>query len=332
MWMVDNRSPYAVERTWVRDKTGAHHWIVAVRATFAIREDGALSLADEQVAPKEIPEYAGEPGAASLRYEADLGPLKPSTDLTVLGSAYAPRGRPVTRVQAELRGVGIHKCIEVFGERSYVSELSGVRPSNPAPFVRQPICYEAAYGGTDAADPDPARHLRDSRNPIGRGVARSPRALLGGRTHAVQYPGRDPARSGPAGFGPLCSDWSPRRERAGTFDERWQRDKRPLLPDDYDDRFSLCAPADQQIDGYLRGGEAIELVNLTPQGLLRVTLPTIALSFATRLNGRTEGHSGHLVSVIIEPDDARLSLVYQSALVVHAREADYLDVTEVNER
>ena len=48
MWALKNDTPYAAERTWVRDKQGMHHWIVAVKATFTIHDDGALTLADEQ--------------------------------------------------------------------------------------------------------------------------------------------------------------------------------------------------------------------------------------------------------------------------------------------
>ncbi|HYO54577.1 DUF2169 domain-containing protein [Archangium sp.] len=331
MWMIDNRTAYAAERTWVRDKTGAHHWIVAVRATFAIGERGALSVADEQVPPREVAEYSGEAGKSSLKYEADLGPMKPGTDLTVLGSAYTPHGRPATNVIAGFRIGNVRKAIQVFGERVYFPGLLGVGISRPVPFIKQPIRYEAAYGGTDTSDPNPARHVRDGRNPIGCGVAKNARTLVDQQAHTLEYPGTDPAKAGPAGFGPIASYWSPRREYAGTYDERWKKHRKPLLPDDYDERFALCAPRDQQFHRYLRGGELLELANLTPAGVLRVTLPDITLLFATRINGRTEQHVGQLVSVIVEPDDGRLSLVYQSSLAVRAHEADYLDVTRVSE-
>jgi len=49
MWAVENHTPYAVERTWGRDKDGVHEWIVAVKATFNIKSDGNLLLADEQL-------------------------------------------------------------------------------------------------------------------------------------------------------------------------------------------------------------------------------------------------------------------------------------------
>jgi hypothetical protein len=302
-----------------------------VRATFVIGADGTLSLADEQVAPKRLAEYAGELGQSSLKYEADLGPLKPHTELTVLGSAYSPRGRPVPSLRASLRLEELSKSIEVFGERVYTSRFLGPDVSAPKPFIQQSICYECAYGGWDAGDSDSATPLRDSRNPIGRGFASDPRTLRGQQAHRQEYPGRAPSKSGPACFGPIPSHWSPRRELAGTYDKQWECQKRPLSPDDYDDRFVVSAPRDQQLDHYLRGGEPLELVNMTPGGVLRLGLPRITISFATRINCRTEIHPGYLVSVIVEPDEARLSLVFQGSLAVHAREADYLDETVVRE-
>jgi hypothetical protein len=55
MWMLDNQTAYAVERNWVRDKNGRHHWVVAVKATFDVGQDGRLTLADEQPPPALAP-------------------------------------------------------------------------------------------------------------------------------------------------------------------------------------------------------------------------------------------------------------------------------------
>lgn len=72
MWALSNRTAYAAERNWTRDKDGLHWWLVAVKATFDIGPDGRLRLADEQLPPVLIPEYFGGPGRSSLRYDSDL--------------------------------------------------------------------------------------------------------------------------------------------------------------------------------------------------------------------------------------------------------------------
>lgn len=332
MWLINNQTAYAAERTWLRDMTGAHVWMIAVRATFAIADSGQLSLADEQAPPLWVAQHAGAPENSSLLYEADLGYFKPSTDVTLLGSAYAPGGRAAPRVVVEMRMRDISKAVEVFGERVYTNGPVGLAMSAPVPFVSQRIRYEAAFGGTDEAHPDPTRHVRDARNPVGRGVASEPRHLWETPAHTLEYPGRSPESAGPAGFGPVACHWLPRRSYAGTYDDAWVRDRKPLLPADFDPRFALCAPRDQLVPGYLRGGEVIELIHLTPSGRLRLEVPTIRLSFTTHIDGRRVTHEGHYASVIIEPDERRLSLVLETSLPVRARDADYLDFTVIEQQ
>ena len=63
----------------------------------------------------------------------------------------------------------------------------------------------------------------------------------------------------------------------------------PRLPEDWDPRSLLCSPADQRPEGHLRGGEPVELENLTPGGKLSFTLPKVYL-FRTRIDNRTEEH------------------------------------------
>lgn len=332
MWAIDNRTPFAADRTWVRDKTGMHHWIVAVKATFSVGPDGALSLADEQLPPLLAPEHFGDPATSSVRYEADLGLMKPATDVLVNGSAHAPGGRPARSVTVGLRVDGRQKALVVHGERVYQEALGGyIEARDVAPFVTQPIRYELAFGGTDTRAADPSRHGHDPRNPIGRGFAVDAASLVGERAHAVEWAEGTDARRGPAGFGAIASWWSPRREFAGTYDAAWSRSKRPLLPDDYDDRFALCAPPDQRVEGYLRGGEVIELVNLTANGALRATLPKHGFAFRTAFGSRRVEHRGQLVTVLVEPDDARLVMTWQTTLPVDSPDAAYLDVTTVEE-
>ena len=43
-----------------------------------------------------VPEYHGEPGKSSIKYENDLVLTKTTTDILVVGHAWAPGGRPVT--------------------------------------------------------------------------------------------------------------------------------------------------------------------------------------------------------------------------------------------
>jgi hypothetical protein len=327
MWQLENRTPYAAGRIWGRDKEGVHEWIVVVKGTFDIKRDGKLVRAEKQVEPLMLAEHHGEDGASSLRYEADLVGPKPTTDILLNGTAYAPKGRSVTEFLASLRVGDVYKQIKVLGNRTWKGGLLGNGPSPPEPIALVPIVYERAYGGFDQADPDPTKQRMDARNPVGCGLVTN----AGLPVPNFEYPGGRMEKAGPAGFGPLASYWSPRRELQGTYDDAWKKGRFPLPPADWDPRSLLCSPADQRPAEHLRGGEPVELENLTPDGKLSFVLPKLHFRFRTSIAMRTEEHSSRLATVIIEPDHPRVILVWQSVLAVR-NDGDYLDETIVTER
>jgi hypothetical protein len=332
MWSLDNRTPYAAERNWTRDVDGHHHWLVALRATFDVDPVGRLSRADEQPAPVLEPHYFDAPGQSSLRYDSDLLDIKPTTDVLVIGSAHAPHGQPTPTVAVALHVGRMMKELLVHGNRYYTeSALGGLSLTQPAPFVQQPIRYELAFGGRDVTSPDPSEHRLDQRNPIGRGFPGTA-AWVDQAAHCIEYPTGNPAQRGPAGFGPIDRSWLPRRLLAGTYDGTWASVRRPLLPEDYDPAYGLSAPSDQRPHAPLHGGEAITLLNLTPNGRLSFELPRWAPRFVTSFRRKRSEHGGRLVSVTIEPDERRVSMVWQGALPVPAPEVDELDVTEIMEQ
>jgi hypothetical protein len=332
MWELSNRTPYAAERTWVQDKDGAKHWVVVVKATFDIGPGGALKPAAEQVPALHLPEYLGEDGKSSLVYEADMIASKPGTDVYVNGHAIAAGGKPTRRMSVGLRVHGRQKVLEVTGDRVYERDITGgVVPSAPMPFLKVPIVYERAYGGYDADDPDPAQQKMFAPNPVGTGVTTSRGKLLGKPVANVEFPGADPAKKGAAGFGALCSYWEPRIGFGGTYDGKWITSRKPLLPEDFDPRFFMCAPADQQFVPHLRGGERIEVAGMTPSGALGFDIPRVALGFETHIDGKKKHHKGALQTVIVEPDHPRVILVWQTQILCH-REMDFLDRTLIREK
>jgi hypothetical protein len=184
------------------------------------------------------------------------------------------------------------------------------------------IEYERAFGGVDRRSITPDRDY-DWRNPVGTGFVTALEHADGVRLPNIEYAdqpiGRWSDRPSPAGFGPIASNWQPRAVFAGTYDEKWFAERQPLRPDDFDDRYFQTAPADQQPADFLRGGEPVELTGLTPGGRLRFVLPLLVLGFETRFSdGSIEHHAiRRLHSVIVEPDLARVSLVWHSALPCH---------------
>jgi len=329
MWRIENETPFAAERGWTRDRNGVEVWLVVVKCTFDIKADGTTVIANDQPEVRRIPEYHGEPGKSSIKYDVDLVPGKTTTDVTVLGDACAPEGRPVTELEVGFRVGPVSKLLHVSGDRAWHSSAV----TRAEPFVRMPLVYERAYGGIDRLSKQRDRDF-DWRNPVGTGFAMSRDSATGVRLPNIEYPHaritRWSDRPAPAGFGPIAREWQPRVALAGTYDDAWQRDRQPLVPEDFDDRFFQSAPQDQQTPAFLRGGEPVVLDGLSAGGTVRFFLPKVFLSFETEfVGGRRERHTDRkLHSVILEPNGPRVSLVWHSALPCH-RDVHRLDCTTI---
>lgn len=323
MWVVDNQTPFAAERAWVRDRNGAEVWLVAIRATFDILPDGSTIAATQQEPVVLAPEFSGDPLASGLLNDTDLPHLKHATDVLVTGHAYAPTGKPVTRMQVGMQLGSLKKALQVTGDRYWqASSTRGAEASKPKPFVAMPIVYERAFGGRDLRSGDPSLHDWDVRNPAGCGFAREAEHLIGTPVPNIEHPAEpltDWAQGPPiAGLGPIAGHWKPRTNYIGTYDEAWQKKRLPLLPTDFDERFYQCAPEDQQIPGFLRGGEQVALTNLTPGGHLGFKLPRLSLAFTTYFDdGTSVDHRSAIHTVHIKPDLMQVVVVWHTHLECH---------------
>ncbi len=142
MWALDNVTPFAADRAWVRDRNGAEIWLVAVKATFNIAPDGSTHAADEQVPVFLAPKFSGEPGKSSLLYDTDLPRTKVTTDIIINGHAFSPGREPVTLLKVGFRVGSLQKSLWVTGDRLWKGGLLGVRLARAVPFVKMPITYE----------------------------------------------------------------------------------------------------------------------------------------------------------------------------------------------
>lgn len=94
----------------------------------------------------------------------------------------------------------------------------------------------------------------------------------------------------------------------------------------------MAAPDDQRPRALLRGGEAVLVENITPEGRLLFQLPTIVPTFTTRVAGRLEDHAARLTTVYLALEQKKLSMVWQTSLPVRAREIDYVEGTCIREQ
>jgi len=317
MLQFKNRTPFSGTILVLPDPDGVDTLYAIVKATFVLGE--GVVVADKQAPVRQKDEFLGEPGQSSIKAAGDVALTKSGTDVLLVGTAYVPAGKPASQVDVGFALGPVRKTVRVFGDRVWQSGIVGARISSPQPFERMPLVWERAFGGTDQTTGDPAVLHAENRNPVGSGfrLGNGQRKLEGLKLPNLEDPKQLIAawkdRPKPAGFAPLCPHWEPRRTYAGTYDEAWQKQRAPYLPSDFDTRFFQLAPPDQVAPGYLRGGEPAEILGATPSGSLRFQLPAYHVQITCRLNNREQLRPADLDTVLVEPDESRLVMVWRAA-------------------
>jgi len=315
MLQFKNETPFQGTISLLPDAEGIDTLFAIVKATLVLGE--RLKLAEKQLPVTLADEYHGEPGKSSIKDPSNVSLTKPATDVLLLGTAYPPRGRPVTQMDVSLKAGPLSKTVRVFGDR--VWEKRGVVPSmsNPQPFETMPLVWERAYGGMENKGMEPRAEVR---NPVGRGYhAKDGEKELNGSPLPNLEDPADLITSwkqspGPACFAPICGHWEPRLSFAGTYDAQWQQERAPYLPTDFDSRFFQLAPPGLVAATYLQPGGWIEAHGVTPSGVLRVQLPPVHIEVTYIVDGSPQPVPANLDTVLIEPDQNRLSLVWRAAL------------------
>jgi hypothetical protein len=314
-----NQTPYAIAVVPFIRKDGRGMAATIVKGTFDLYEGSETpTLADEQVPIVYADDYFQEgEKPSSIRYAGEAVPLKPGTDVAVVGYAYPPRG--VAKSLDVLLRVGpLQQTLRVFGDRVWHRSLGHWKISTPRPFDRMPLRYERAFGGQGPLNGDPGRQVRDPRNPIGRGfaVAGDKNDLEGLNLPNVEHPAalinswkdRPPV----AGFGFIDGSWEPRVRYAGTYDRHWEKTRSPLLPADFDERFHNAAHPNLVVVPYLSGGEPFRLIHAAKTGDLKFNLPRKQIHATVQMRDQVRHHPAVLDTVVVVPDAQRLLLTWRA--------------------
>lgn len=303
------------------DKEGRDYCVVVVKGTFTIGDDGQATLAEEQEPLVYADVHYGDPAETSMKYECDFARFKPQADIIVNGHAYSPTGKPIEAVDVALEVGTLKKQIRVVGDRHWHKRLFGFRVSAPTPFIKMPLVYERAFGGSDHSHEQPQNHGTELRNPLGVGFCKNSDAKIIKGTplpnlehlqHLIRKWSDTPP---PIGFGILGRNWELRIKHAGTYDEQWQNERFPFLPEDFDDLYFQSAPADQQVP-YLKGGEAVLCINMTPDGRFECTVPTVKFPIIFQFRDREERIEPNLDTLIVEPDQHRILILWRASVAV----------------
>ena len=331
---IDNHTSFAVESLILHDEDGRPLLVPLIQASYQWARAGGLTLAEQQ--PKinlcgerwEKPwpddaDAAATTQPASYKHEPHYAFTKPATDVVLVGHAHAHSPRS-TSVDVVFSAGPLRKHVRVFGERTWVRRRDRIVATDPSPFERIPLCYERAFGGWDRSGSMPSQHRCEPRNPVGVGF----RAAGAAFTPGVRLPNlEDPQHllthygdiAPPAGFGWVAPNWQPRSALGGTFDDRWQRERMPLLPRDFDRRFFNAASPGLVASGYFAGDERIVVVNATAAGRVSFRLPgrTSPVCRVVRSRRRDEFLDTRLDTIVVDVDQQTVQLLYRAFTPLH---------------
>jgi hypothetical protein len=314
---IENTTPFVPGMFLFPDGNGVDTLYVVLKATFAIR-GGRVRIGDVQRPIVLVDTWNGKPGQSSIRFATEAHLAKRATDVILVGEAFAPHERPIPSCLVAVTVGPVRKVIQVLGDRTWRTGLSGLHMTAPEPFLRMPLVYERAFGG--AVTKADGKAIEEARNPIGRGlwnhrgaaeIEGAPLPNLEDPAHLIGSLGDRPS---PAGLGFIAPAWEPRRSLAGTYDAAWVTTRAPYLPKDFDPRFFQTASAGLTCSTPLRGGEPVETVNASPEGAERYRLPTCVPAVEVDVAGNVIRPPMALETVVLEPGEARLSLTFRGAV------------------
>lgn len=300
------------------EPSGRELLVVVIKGTFVLpKPEEAVRLHEEQLPLVMADTFTGEPGFSAPVHEVDFAPRKQACDVLLVGSAYAPDGRPTSRTDVILRVGPMMKRFDVVGDRVWQAGPTGIHASDPQPFLQKLISYDVAFGGVDQESEDPAEHGAYMPNPVGRGYRRHTKhEWVDGRplpnTEVLRQPVQSPTEAyQPMAFGPVGRGWEPRYMLAGTYDQPWLDDVFPFLPKDFDERYFQAAPLDQQIP-FSKEPIDVAMRHLTPDGLRHFVLPHFeAPVHIFPKKGEREDYTATLDTIVFEPDQERFTMTWR---------------------
>ncbi|WP_330961105.1 DUF2169 family type VI secretion system accessory protein [Photobacterium sp. 53610] len=324
LWDVESSLPYATKGQFVRDHDGQSVWVVCMKTGWQL-VGGQWQPLKSQPDIYSTPVFAGEPGFSALLADQDFVVTKANTDVLVSGHARSYGKTPVTKMNCRLLIEGhIDKTLLVLGTRQWITQAGQVGVTVPAAFIEQPVSSAQTIGG------------EDERNRVGCGVAQKTQNLLTQPVPSVFYPGQDwqleASKIKPASFGPIAVFDMPRSRLAGTFDEAWEEERRPLYPVDFNPAFYQSAPADQQTKGLLEGGERLIVSGFSHEETLYFTVPRRSFEAQAAFGENKEKQAMALHTLSVDADALIVTATWSAAFPCQGREAQLINTVISEEK
>jgi hypothetical protein len=330
--VIVGSSHLIVDVSCALDVSGREHVVIVAKRTWQIPGSGQRPrpLPPQPVVYTDV--FVGPPGQSAMLYGSDIARFKPRCDVLFNASAHAPDGSPVKELGVVWQVGALRKGLKVHGPRHWRKRLGLVSLSDARPFTQMPLHFGMAFGGTHTYTKgwgEKAKVMAEAHasNPDGIGWFGShtdedsdgqPAPCLEGLEDAVHKPN---GKQAPVAFSAIARHWPPRPGFAGTYDAHWLENVFPFIPDDFDEQFHQCAPADQQMP-YPVGHEAVILRNMMAgRPDVRFSLPRLD-NVKMRIL-RHDYTSAEPVAVVdtlyFEPDQERFTVVWRASLPIRRR-------------
>ncbi|HUQ84043.1 MAG TPA: DUF2169 domain-containing protein [Gemmatimonadaceae bacterium] len=331
-----------------QNDAGEHVFSVIAKRTYRFLPNGGTErhTTDHPLRLIDVYYDDGDPETSTVQHESELAPYKDATDVVVIGKAYAPAGFPTRRMMIGVQVGTVQKFLVVTGDR-HCHFREGALPafSEAAPFIEMEIRYERAYGGRDEKS-IPDIPFIYPRNAMGTGVVlrnireavdglplpniEDAQDLLTPERMFIEEPERWHLQPLPQGFGWRQRSWYPRSALIGSYPPFLDpgtvtaEERLGLLPNDHVAlaKQSRLKPMVAQFNNGaslgmtfpdLKGDEQIMLGGLSPDGLLRFTLPADPPTITIDIGLGEQQPPPKLHTVSIRPDDREFDLVWRAA-------------------
>lgn len=313
LWDIEQSDSYALKGRFQRDSQGHEIWVLSMKKAWVYVE-GQWEREATPVVIYDDPVYSGEDGFSAMKADHDFPIHKKNTDILIYGKARTYAKKPMPSHTCRLLVDGhVDKSLIVMGKRQWIDHGGSISVSNPEPFIEKEMDYTHAIGGGVG-------------NRLGSGIAKSNEVLLNTNVPSVFYVGENWQANGKqikvAGFGPVPPFFAERSQWAGTFNEHWYEERRPLWPVDFDARFYQSAPKDQQCKGYLAGGERLMVSGFCHNDALSFRVPSEKHQAIAVFQDKEEITEMPLYTVWIDANKKRIELLYSASF--HCQDREHL--------
>ena len=326
---VDNRTPFASSLIPHVNGQGQHCQLLVAKGVWSLRNQaladrpGCLGLYQSphlrRIGQLQLSTLQRQVLGSRIDEEiewfpSDVYPVKPGFDFIVCG--YACSAQPQEQFHAAIRYRNTAIELQLRAPRFWKPTLVTGAGAIPGPFLelvtQVPVHPAFAFGGDLEASPP-------SDNPQGMGQPSRRQELASLAMPWVEHPQHRinsmASTTEPAAFGPWPASARLRSRYCGTFDKRWQQERSPLPPSDFDSRHYNQADPRLQWAQAPKAAEVIELYNLGIPGAQRIVWPDPPLHVkmahrpAIRLRPDT---------CIVSPQDGLYALLWRCEIEANA--------------